>query len=123
MPKLWWPVGTLPVVLLAGCTAFQSSDVNTKTNATGQTHSVLTEDNSVIAQKVGLAPSGLFSPIPWANPGTGSAGVIESISTDGGVNPGCRAFITSRQRLSGTDRVRGVACQNDPKRWTIDILG
>jgi hypothetical protein len=123
MQTIWLSLGMIPLALLAGCSAFQASDVGGAKNAPRQGPANIAADNSVIAEKIGSAPAGVFTPIPWANPGTGSAGVIESISTDGGLNDGCRAFITSRQRLDKTDRVRGVACQNDPKHWTIDILG
>ncbi|NKL33200.1 hypothetical protein GFL49_05035 [Rhizobium leguminosarum bv. viciae] len=48
--------------------------------------------------------------LAWANPSTGSAGVIGQIdaSTDG--PDGCRGFVTSRQSLDGMTRFNGVAC-------------
>ncbi|WP_245308430.1 RT0821/Lpp0805 family surface protein [Rhizobium leguminosarum] len=66
-------------------------------------------DQAVIADTVGSAQVGAAA-LAWANPSTGSAGVVEQIdaSTDG--PDGCRGFVTSRQSLEGITRFNGVAC-------------
>jgi len=119
----WRSASAVPLIVLMGCTANHTLDLGITQSAPKQEIVLPTDDRAVIADKVGSAPTEVFKPIPWANPGTGSAGVIESIATDTGLDRDCRVFITTRQKLDGTDRVRGIACRSDPKHWTIDRLG
>ena len=72
-------------------------------------HEAPLTDQAVIADTVGRSPVGANA-LAWANPSTGSAGVIEQIdaSTDG--PDGCRRFVTSRQSLDGITRFNGFAC-------------
>jgi hypothetical protein len=74
-------------------------------------------DQSVIADAVGNAPVGA-STLAWANPSTGSAGVIEKIDAAGDGPDGCRRFVTSSQSLEGTTRFDGVACPADGS-WKV----
>lgn len=71
--------------------------------------SVPLTDQAVIADAVGQGPVG-SSPLAWANPSTGSAGVIEQIDASSDGPEGCRGFVTSRQTLDGMTRFDGVAC-------------
>lgn len=66
-------------------------------------------DQAVIADAVGQGPVG-SGPLAWANPSTGSAGVIEQIDASNDGAEGCRGFVTSRQTLDGMTRFDGVAC-------------
>ncbi|MBX5237574.1 hypothetical protein HJC00_04535 [Rhizobium sp. NLR22b] len=61
-----------------------------------------------MAEVVGRGTVGTKA-LAWANPSTGSAGVIEQIDTHDRVD-GCRGFVTSRQSLEGTARFDGVVC-------------
>ncbi|WP_312866635.1 RT0821/Lpp0805 family surface protein [Rhizobium sp. BK226] len=74
-------------------------------------------DQTVIAETVGRATVG-SDPLAWANPSTGSAGVIEQVRP--GANPnGCRDFVTSKQSLESVTRFNGVACPADGS-WKIN---
>jgi hypothetical protein len=66
-------------------------------------------DQAVIADTIGRSPVGATA-LAWANPSTGSVGVIEEIDASVDGPNGCRRFVTSRQSLDGTTRFNGVAC-------------
>jgi hypothetical protein len=74
-------------------------------------------DQAIIAEAVGNAPTGV-SKLAWANPATGSAGVIERIDTESSSTKGCREFVTSQQSLEGATRFDGIACPSDGS-WKI----
>ncbi|MGO8047903.1 RT0821/Lpp0805 family surface protein [Rhizobium johnstonii] len=75
-------------------------------------------DQTVIAETVGRAAVG-SDPLAWANPSTGSAGVIEQIRPGTNDPSGCRDFVTSKQSLEGATRFNGVACPADGS-WKIN---
>ncbi|XAZ26006.1 hypothetical protein LVY75_35045 (plasmid) [Sinorhizobium sp. B11] len=64
-------------------------------------------DQAVIADTVGRGPVGATA-LAWANPSTGSVGVIEEIAFSIDGPNGCRRFVTSRQSVDGTTRFSGV---------------
>jgi len=66
-------------------------------------------DQAVIANAVGNSSTGANA-LAWANPSTGSAGVIEHIDAGKGASNGCKSFTTSRQSLEGATHFDGVAC-------------
>ncbi|KRB59516.1 hypothetical protein ASE04_26485 [Rhizobium sp. Root708] len=66
-------------------------------------------DQAVIADTVGRGEVGPTA-LAWANPSTGSVGVIEHIDASQDKADGCRGFTTSRQSLDGITRFNGVAC-------------
>ncbi|MBB3565180.1 hypothetical protein FHX06_006550 [Rhizobium sp. BK512] len=66
-------------------------------------------DQAVIANTVGRGPVGATA-LAWANPSTGSVGVIEEIDASIDGRNGCRGFVTSRQSLDGITRFNGFAC-------------
>jgi hypothetical protein len=66
-------------------------------------------DRAIIAEAVGSAPAG-SRPLAWANPATGSAGVIEQVGTNVDEENGCRNFTASQQSLDGKTRFDRVAC-------------
>lgn len=68
-------------------------------------------DQAVIADAVGQGTVG-SSPLAWANPSTGSAGVIDQIDASSDGAQGCRSFVTSQQTLDGMTRFVGVACRS-----------
>jgi surface antigen len=69
-------------------------------------------DQSVIAEAVGNAPAGSTT-LAWANPTTGSAGVIEQINSVSSGSAGCRKFVTTQQTIEGASRFDGTACPSD----------
>ncbi|WP_082597342.1 RT0821/Lpp0805 family surface protein [Rhizobium sp. Root708] len=74
-------------------------------------------DETIIAEAVGNAPTGI-SRLAWANPATGSAGVIEQINPKSSGVESCRRFVTSQQSLNSATRFDGVACPSDGS-WKI----
>ena len=74
-------------------------------------------DQAVIADTVGRGEVGATA-LAWANPSTGSVGVIEHIDAGQGEADGCRGFITSRQSLEGITRFNGVACPSGDS-WKV----
>lgn len=72
-------------------------------------HAAPVTDQAVIADTVGHAQADANA-LAWANPSTGSAGVIEQIDPTSDGPDGCRGFVTSRQSLEGMTRFNGVAC-------------
>jgi 17 kDa outer membrane surface antigen len=59
------------------------------------------------------------SPSPWANPYTGSAGVISNISETRSGDIICRDFMTTRHSYSGIDSFRGKTCLTGSGQWTL----
>lgn len=59
------------------------------------------------------------SPIPWANPDTGSQGTITTVAeikNDSGL---CREFETSREAFDGAVMYRGQACMERGGNWAL----
>lgn len=59
------------------------------------------------------------TPIPWANPDTGSQGTITTVAekkTDLGL---CREFQTSREAFDGAALYRGQACMTQGGAWAL----
>lgn len=59
------------------------------------------------------------TPIPWANPDTGSQGTITTVAekkTDAGL---CREFETSREAFDGAALYRGQACMAQGGAWAL----
>jgi surface antigen len=74
-------------------------------------------DQTVIAQTVGNAPTNA-GPLAWANPSTGSAGVIQNIAPVNNGEQGCRGFVSSNHGLEGNTKLGGLACPSDGT-WKI----
>ncbi|WP_312876420.1 MULTISPECIES: RT0821/Lpp0805 family surface protein [Rhizobium] len=105
-----------PALVLTSCS--HPEPLQTSTVAPVAATAVPITDQTVIAETVGRATVG-SDPLAWANPSTGSAGVIEQVRP-GTNNPnGCRDFVTSRQSLEGVTRFNGVACPADGS-WKIN---
>jgi hypothetical protein len=49
-------------------------------------------------------------PFAWANPSTGTTGVIDAT---------CRRFSTTRRDVFGRRQFQGLGCSNDGERWQI----
>ena len=92
-------------VWLEGCTSTEPLDVS----LTGVSK---VSDQAVIAEAVGKAQAGA-KPMAWANPTTGSAGVIENIDTGVGGAKGCRSFTSTMSSMAGNERFDAVACPSD----------
>jgi hypothetical protein len=101
--------------LIAGCASQEPLEITSATSSTSPIDPAT--DRSVIAEAVGNASAGT-RPLAWANPGTGSAGVIEYIETGAGRENGCRNFTASRQALDGKSRFNGVACPSG-QSWKL----
>ena len=59
------------------------------------------------------------TPIPWANPDTGSQGTITTVAekkTEAGL---CREFETSREAFDGAAIYRGQACMAQGGAWAL----
>jgi hypothetical protein len=99
------------VLLLSLCLASCASQEPLEVTSTTQpaTATTATTDRAIIAEAVGSATAG-SRPLAWANPATGSAGVIEQVGTTVDQENGCRNFTTSQQSLDGKTRFDGVAC-------------
>ncbi|UIK01349.1 hypothetical protein LZK82_25425 (plasmid) [Rhizobium leguminosarum] len=105
-----------PALVLTACS--HTEPLQTSTVAPVAAAAVPITDQTVIAETVGRATIG-SDPLAWANPSTGSAGVIEQVRP-GTNNPnGCRDFVTSKQSLEGVTRFNGVACPSDGS-WKIN---
>ncbi|WSH69890.1 RT0821/Lpp0805 family surface protein (plasmid) [Rhizobium ruizarguesonis] len=105
-----------PALVLTACS--HPEPLQTSTVAPVAATAVPISDQTVIAETVGRAAVG-SDPLAWANPSTGSAGVIEQVRP-GTNNPnGCRDFVTSKQSLEGVTRFNGVACPADGS-WKIN---
>ncbi|MGO8061448.1 RT0821/Lpp0805 family surface protein [Rhizobium johnstonii] len=105
-----------PALVLTACS--HPEPLQTSTVAPAATSAVPTTDQTVIAEAVGRATVG-SDPLAWANPSTGSAGVIEQIRSGTNDPSGCRDFVTSKQSLEGGTRFNGVACPADGS-WKIN---
>lgn len=60
-----------------------------------------------------------MNPVPWANPDTGSQGVIQQVSEvekSGGL---CRQFETSRQAFDGVALYQGETCMKKGGNWVL----
>lgn len=55
--------------------------------------------------------------LAWANPSTGSVGVIEEIGVD--PESSCRAFVTTQRTLEGETRFKGLACPSGDSDWKL----
>ncbi|WP_245457458.1 RT0821/Lpp0805 family surface protein [Rhizobium leguminosarum] len=99
-----------PPLVLTACS--RPEPLQTSTVAPVVAAAVPITDQTVIAETVGRATVG-SDPLAWANPSTGSAGVIEQVRPDTNNPNGCRDFVTSKQSLEGVTRFNGVACPSD----------
>ncbi|WP_312861315.1 RT0821/Lpp0805 family surface protein [Rhizobium leguminosarum] len=105
-----------PALVLTACS--HPEPLQTSTVAPAAASAVPITDQTVIAETVGRATVG-SDPLAWANPSTGSAGVIEQIRPGTNDPSGCRDFVTSKRSLEGVTRFNGVACPADGS-WKIN---
>jgi len=61
--------------------------------------------------------------IPWANPATGSAGVISYVEEVRADSRTCRKFETSRHSYDGIALFIGETCHAPGKDWTVTYFG
>jgi len=99
-------------IAITACASQEPLEITASTRPTSPT-----TDRTVIAEAVGSASAG-SKPLAWANPETGSAGVIEHVETAAGQENGCRNFTASRQALDGKTRFDGVACPSG-QSWKL----
>jgi hypothetical protein len=108
-------VSVLCVSALIGCS--HTEPLETSLVAPTSTRTVPVSDQSAIAEAVGNAPADA-GPLAWANPSTGSAGVIERIAPATDSHEGCRGFVSSNQGLEGVTKFGGFAFPSDGT-WKI----
>ncbi len=96
------------VSMLAACSHTEPLETPLAQSAVSHPAPAVT-DQAVIADTVGRGDVGATA-LAWANPSTGSAGVIEQIDASSDGPDGCRGFVTSRQSIDGITRFNGVAC-------------
>ncbi|MFK4824200.1 RT0821/Lpp0805 family surface protein [Paenochrobactrum sp. BZR 588] len=60
-----------------------------------------------------------MKPVPWANPDTGSQGVINQVSEVQKTDELCREFETSRQAFNGVSLYRGETCMRKGGDWVL----
>ncbi|WP_315857413.1 RT0821/Lpp0805 family surface protein [Rhizobium leguminosarum] len=100
-------ISAISIAALAACSHIDPLETPFAQSATQ--HQTPLTDQAVIADTVGRSAVGANA-LAWANPSTGSAGVIEQIDASNDGPDGCRGFVTSRQSLDGITRFNGVAC-------------
>ncbi|MCS4095107.1 RT0821/Lpp0805 family surface protein [Rhizobium sp. BK176] len=110
----WLPLGLI-VLSFAGCTSVEPLDTSLTTQSTPQ---IRQADTSIIAERVGESAVGV-EPLAWANPSTGSTGVIEEITVAPGLDGECRNFVTTQRSLQGESRIKGVACHSANAGWKV----
>ena len=98
-------ISAMSIAALAACSHIEPLE----TPQSAIQHQTPLTDQAVIADTVGRGAVGATA-LAWANPSTGSAGVIEQIDASNDGPDGCRGFVTSRQSLDGMTRFNGVAC-------------
>ncbi|MGM4883840.1 RT0821/Lpp0805 family surface protein (plasmid) [Rhizobium leguminosarum] len=114
-------VTTLVSLVLVVTACSHPEPLQTSTIAPVASTAVPITDQMVIAETVGRATVG-SDPLAWANPSTGSAGVIEQVRPGTNNPDGCRDFVTSKQSLEGVSRFNGVACPADGS-WKLNGSG
>jgi len=101
-------ISAVIVAALSACSHTEPLEAPLAQSGVSHTTSAMT-DQAVIAETVGRGQVGATA-LAWANPSTGSAGVVEHIDPGSDGPDGCRGFVTSRQSLEGITRFNGVAC-------------
>jgi len=120
MVERWRFALTLPAIVLRASSCSTTDPLNTSEITSATPPQFASRDNSIIADAVGRASLG-DAPMAWANPSTGSAGVIRDV-TIAEVRPNCRNFMTTLRTLSGETRTRGVACLQPDGSWDAELL-
>lgn len=59
------------------------------------------------------------TPVPWANPDTGSQGTITTLAETKDADGLCRKFETSREAFDGAAIYRGQACMEQNGNWAL----
>lgn len=77
----------------------------------------IVSDEEAIARS--LAAAGTGGPLPWANPETGSNGVITSFSETPQDGAPCLGFRTTRHAYDGIAVFAGRACQAPDRQWQV----
>ncbi len=105
----------LIMLSLAACSTVEPLETSLTTQSTPQQTQT---DQSVIAEKVGQSTVGV-EPLAWANPSTGSSGVIEEVGVAPDSDGACRTFTTTQRSLAGEARFKGVACLSGDTHWKV----
>jgi len=85
----------------------------------------LSSDDTSDRQVVGAAVTASASadakgdPIPWANPSTGTTGVISQVSQSEVAGQTCKIFETSRHSYSGIELYVGQTCLGPDGAWQM----
>ena len=114
MLRVWRRLSVPSMLLLTAC----STTEPLVTASTTQLKTAPQTDQAVIAETAGRSDVGL-QPLAWANPATGSAGVIQQIAPTADGGQGCKQFLTTHQTISGSSSLNGVACPAEGHQWKI----
>lgn len=78
-------------------------------------------DETTIRNAVSSADLGRLNgePLPWANTGTGSAGVVTAITQTQAGEVTCRDFTTTSHSYRGIAKYRGTTCLTPSGDWKI----
>jgi surface antigen len=111
--------GTLALLAVIATSCSTAEPVDSAMGAVSNPVAARRADQALVAEKVGEAGTGV-TPLAWANPSTGSAGVIEQVATqtDGS---DCRRFVTTQHAIDGSsERLAGLACPTGDAHWKMD---
>jgi hypothetical protein len=107
---------TIVIAICNGCSTREP--LETTAIPTSKPAAIVQTDQAVVADRVGNADAGV-TPLAWANPSTGSAGVIEQID-DVANGRGCRTFVSTQRTLDAETRFRGLATRTSSSRWKLN---
>jgi hypothetical protein len=111
--------GTLALLTVLATSCSNADPVDSSVGAVSNPIAARQADQAIVAEKVGEAGTGV-TPLAWANPSTGSAGVIEQVATqtDGS---DCRRFVSTQHAIDGSsERLAGLACPTGDAHWKLD---
>lgn len=115
MLRVWHCLGLPFLMVLAAC----STTEPLVTASIARSEGVPQTDQAVIAETVGRSEASI-QPLAWANPSTGSAGVIQQVGPVANGDLACKQFVSTHQTISGSSSFNGIACPSDGKHWKIN---
>jgi surface antigen len=111
--------GTLALLTMLTASCSTVDPVDSSVTSVSNPVAARQADQALVAEKVGEVGTAA-TPLAWANPSTGSAGVIEQVAaqTDGS---DCRRFVSTQHSIDGSSkRLAGLACPTGDAHWKMD---
>ena len=116
-------IAVLAIAPLSGCLGRGVDDTLSldavTTQSIGQQAPRLATDEEAVARAVAAAADRAEGPFPWANPDTGTTGVISSLQPIQEPVGECRAFTTSLHRYDGIALFNGKSCKAETGEWRL----